>query len=279
MSACAPSGRAPASAAPRVIAPAKLTLSLSVTGVRDDGFHLLDAEMVSIDLADTLTFEPGAGISVVDEVPGGIGTGRVPTGADNLVARALAVVGRNAEVHIVKCIPAGAGLGGGSSDAAAVLRWAQVTDLSVAVGLGADVPFCVRGGRARVTGVGETIQPLPFEDRRFVLLLPPLSVDTAAVYEAWDRRRDRFRDDHGAVAVGGNDLEPAAIDVAPALAHWRDRFAEATGRRPRLAGSGSAWFVESDPEGLGMAGGQMLTVGDERAPLVAVRTVPAFADG
>jgi 4-diphosphocytidyl-2-C-methyl-D-erythritol kinase len=278
MSACAPSGRAPASAAPRVIAPAKLTLSLSVTGVRDDGFHLLDAEMVSIDLADTLTFEAGVGISVVDEVPGGLGAGRVPTGPDNLVARALAVVGHNAAVHIVKCIPVGAGLGGGSSDAAAVLRWAQVTDLSVAVGLGADVPFCVRGGRARVTGVGEKVEPLPFEDRRFVLLLPPLSVDTAAVYEAWDNRRVRFGDDHGADGLGGNDLELAAIDVAPTLAHWRDRFGEATGRRPRLAGSGSAWFVEGDPESLGIAGRDVLAVGDERAPLVAVQTVPAFAD-
>lgn len=272
----APSGREPAGRAPRAMAPAKLTLSLSVTGVRDDGFHLLDAEMVSIDLADTLTFAPGTGISVVDEVPGGLGAGRVPTGPDNLVARALAAVGRNAAVRIAKCIPAGAGLGGGSSDAAAVLRWAQVTDLSVAVGLGADVPFCVRGGRARVTGVGETVEPLPFEDRCFVLLLPPLSVDTAAVYEAWDRRRARFRDDHGADGVGGNDLEPAAVDVAPALARWRDGFAEATGRRPRLAGSGSAWFVEGDPEGLGIAGRDMLAVGDEQAPLVAVRTVPAF---
>jgi 4-diphosphocytidyl-2-C-methyl-D-erythritol kinase len=271
------SGRAPAGFAPGVIAPAKLTLSLSVTGVRDDGFHLLDVEMVSIDLADTLTFEPGTGISVVDEVPGGLGASRVPTGPDNLVARALAAVGRSAAVHIVKCIPAGAGLGGGSADAAAVLRWAEVTDLSMAAALGADVPFCVRGGRARVTGVGETVEALPFEDRRFVLLLPPLSVDTRAVYEGWDSRRARG-DEHGADGAGGNDLELAAIDVAPTLAHWRDRFAEATGQRPRLAGSGSTWFVEGDPEGLGIAGRDFLSMHDERAPLVPVRTVPAFAD-
>jgi 4-diphosphocytidyl-2-C-methyl-D-erythritol kinase len=272
------SGRAPAGFAQGVSAPAKLTLSLSVTGVRDDGFHFLDVEMVSIDLADTLTFEPGTGISVVDEVPGGLGTSRVPTGPDNLVARALAVVGRSAAVHIVKCIPAGAGLGGGSADAAAVLRWAGVTDLSLAVGLGADVPFCIQGGRARVTGVGETVEPLPFEDRRFVLLLAPLSVDTGAVYKRWDSRRARFGSEHRADGAGGNDLELAAIEVAPTLAHWRDRFADATGQRPRLAGSGSAWFVEGDPEGLGITGRDFLVVRDERAPLVPVRTVPAFAD-
>jgi len=157
-----------------VTACAKLTLSLRVTGVRDDGFHLLDAEMVSIDLADTLTFAPGSGISVHDEVGGGLGVQGVPSGSANLVAQALELVGRSAAVRIVKRIPAGAGLGGGSADAAAVLRWAGTTDLNLAAQLGADVPFCVRGGRARVTGVGEKVEHLPFEDRRFVLLLPPL---------------------------------------------------------------------------------------------------------
>ncbi len=272
------SSRGQPRASSSVSAPAKLTLSLSVTGVREDGFHLLDAEMVSIDLADTLTFEPGTGISVTGAVPGDLGTGRVPTGPDNLVTRALALVGRSAAVHIVKRIPAGAGLGGGSADAAAVLRWSGVTDLSLAVGLGADVPFCVRGGRARVTGVGETVEPLPFEDRRFVLLLTPLSVDTGTVYKRWDSRRARFGTDARVEGAGGNDLELASIEVAPALAQWRDRFADATGQRPRLAGSGSAWFVEGDPEVLGIAGREFLVVHDERAALLPVRTVPAIAD-
>jgi 4-diphosphocytidyl-2-C-methyl-D-erythritol kinase len=258
-----------------VTAPAKLTLSLRVTGVRHDGFHLLDAEMVSIDLADTLTLRPGSGISVDDDVCGGIGIARVPLGADNLVARALALVGRSADVRIAKRIPAGAGLGGGSADAAAVLRWAGVTDLALAVGLGADVPFCVVGGRARVRGVGERVESLAFEERRFVLLLPPLSVDTGEVYGRWDDRRARH-DDRNDDGSGGNDLEAAAIDVAPALAHWRDRLAQATGQRPRLAGSGSSWFVEGDPAELGLFERDHLTVDDERAPLVAVRTVPGF---
>ena len=107
-----------------VTAPAKLTLSLRVTGVRPDGYHLLDAEMVAIDLADTLCFADGDGLEVVDAGASAGGYGEVPTDASNLVRRALALVGRQAHVRLVKRIPAGAGLGGGSADAAAVLRWA-----------------------------------------------------------------------------------------------------------------------------------------------------------
>lgn len=259
-----------------VTAPAKLTLSLRVTGVRDDGFHLLDAEMVSIDLADTLVFDTGSGISVRDAVVGGLGVDGVPVGPENLVARALLVVRRRASVRLVKRIPAGAGLGGGSADAAAVLRWARCDDIALAVGLGADVPFCVRGGRARVTGVGETLEPLLFEDRRFVLLLPPVSVDTGAVYAQWDERRKADQGGRGDEGSAGNDLEAAALEVAPVLVRWRDRLEEVTGQRPRLAGSGSSWFVEGDSGELGMVGKEFLEVDGARAPLVPVRTVPAY---
>ncbi|HEX9995031.1 MAG TPA: 4-(cytidine 5'-diphospho)-2-C-methyl-D-erythritol kinase [Acidimicrobiales bacterium] len=212
---------------------AKLTLSLRVTGVRDDGWHLLDAEMVTVDLADTLTFAEGDGLTV-----GGPAAGPdVPTGDGNLVRRALAAVGRTAAVTLTKRIPAGAGLGGGSADAAAVLRWAGCSDLSVAAGLGADVPFCLVGGRARVTGVGERLEPLPEVDRVFTLLTPPFAAATPAVYAAWDRLG-------GPSADGPNDLEPAALAVEPRLARWRDRLGDATGATPVLAGSGSTWFVE-----------------------------------
>ena len=172
-----------------VPAPAKLTLSLRVTGVRSDGMHLLEAEMVTIDLVDTLTFEPGTGLSVIDEVVGHLGVEHVPVGPDNLVARALALEGRNAMVSIVKRIPVGAGLGGGSADAAAVLRWSGVTDPTLAARLGSDVPVCLVGGRASVTGTGEVVEPLPFLDLKFVLVIPPVAVDTGAVYRSWDRRR------------------------------------------------------------------------------------------
>jgi 4-diphosphocytidyl-2-C-methyl-D-erythritol kinase len=207
---------------------AKLTVSLRITGVRDDGYHLIDAEMVSIDLADTLTFEDGDGLEVA--------TG-VPVDDSNLVRRALALAGRTAKVLIDKRIPPGAGLGGGSADAAAVLRWAGIDDLELAARLGADVPFCVRGGRARVSGVGEILEPLPFVERTFTLLIPPFGCDTAAVYRAWDELG-------GPGGRGSNDLEPAALAVEPQLATWRDRLRDATGLQPQLAGSGSTWFVE-----------------------------------
>ncbi|HEV3352107.1 MAG TPA: 4-(cytidine 5'-diphospho)-2-C-methyl-D-erythritol kinase [Acidimicrobiales bacterium] len=211
-------------------APAKLTLSLRVTGRRQDGYHLLDAEMVTLELADTLLFGPGEGVEVVPLVPS-------PRFEPTLIARALEAVGQQAFVRLEKRIPVGAGLGGGSADAAAVLRWAGCSDLSVALSLGADVPFCLVGGRARVQGVGELIEPLPVESRRFTLLTPPISVSTAAVYARWDELG-------GPTGDNGNDLEPAALAVEPRLATWRDQLGNATGRTPRLAGSGSTWFVE-----------------------------------
>jgi 4-diphosphocytidyl-2-C-methyl-D-erythritol kinase len=220
-----------------VDAPAKLTLSLRITGVRADGYHLLDAEMVALDLCDRLEILPGDGL----EVSGGSGESglEVPAGDDNLVRRALAAAGRRAWVRLHKRIPAGAGLGGGSADAAAVLRWAGVSDLEVAARLGADVPFCLIGGRARVRGVGQEVHPLPFDEvegRRYTLLTPPFGVSTGLVYRAWDQLG-------GPVSPGPNDLEAAALRVEPRLAAWRDRLGDATGEMPVLAGSGSTWFV------------------------------------
>jgi 4-diphosphocytidyl-2-C-methyl-D-erythritol kinase len=220
---------------PAVIeARAKLTLSLRVTGVRSDGLHLLDAEMVTLDLADRLELSGGDALEIV-----GPDSASIPAGAENLVNRALAAVGRRASVRLYKRIPAGAGLGGGSADAAAILRWAGVTDVAVAARLGADVPFCLIGGRARVTGIGEQVDVLPAADlqgRAYTLLTPPLAVSTARVYAEWDRMG-------GPVGERGNDLEPAALIVEPGLAAWRDRLAEATGTVPFLAGSGGTWFV------------------------------------
>jgi len=210
---------------------AKLTRRLRVVGTRADGYHLLDAEMVTLDLHDTL---------VVDAE----GANDLP--ADNLVSRALAAVGRDAHVALTKRIPAGAGLGGGSADAAAVLRWAGCRDLAVAAGLGADVPFCLVGGRARVTGVGEVVEPLPFLDLAFTLLTPPLHVSTPAVYAEWDRLGGPSDPN------GVNDLEPAAVSLVPELLRYRDRLGDVAGRTPALAGSGGTWFVEGAFEGDGL---------------------------
>ncbi len=221
-----------------MLAPAKLTRSLRITGVRPDGFHLIDAEMVSLDLVDTLTFAEGDGLEL-------LGAGAdVPTGDDNLVRSALRLAQRTALVCVEKRIPSGAGLGGGSADAAAVLRWAGYEDAVSAASLGADVPFCLIGGRARVTGAGELVEPLPFVPMSFTLLTPPVHCSTPAVYRAWD-------DLGGPTAVGPNDLEPAALVVAPDLAIWRDCLGDATGLTPVLAGSGSTWFVEGEHDGDG----------------------------
>jgi 4-diphosphocytidyl-2-C-methyl-D-erythritol kinase len=195
--------------------------------------------MVSLDLADDLTFSAGSGFEVVE----GHELGFVDP-QDNLVGRALRAVGREAHVALRKRIPAGGGLGGGSSNAAAVMRWAGCDDVGVAAALGADVPFCLRGGRARVTGIGEVIEPLPFVARTVTLAMPPFGCSTPAVYAAWD-------DLGGPTAAGPNDLEPAALEVEPRLAAFRDAFGDTTGQTPRLAGSGSTWFVDGAHPGEG----------------------------
>lgn len=233
-----------------ILAYAKLTLWLRVTGVREDGYHLLDSEMVTIDLADRLFFSKGEGLEVELGPHGGL-CGAVPTDGSNLVLRALGLVGRAAHVRLVKAIPPGAGLGGGSADAAAVLRWAGLigeagTDL--ARRLGSDVPFCLNGGgHARVSGTGEVLTPLPFNEvggKPYTLLMPPFGVPTVVVYRVWDAMG-------GPRGENGNDLEPAALQVEPRLARWRDDLGETTGKVPRLAGSGSTWFVEGEYPGGG----------------------------
>ena len=219
-------------AAVTVSAPAKLTLELRVVGVRPDGYHLIDAEMVSLEWADTLTITPGSSGLTADGpfAPG------MPLDDSNLVAKALRLADVAAAVHLHKSIPHGGGLGGGSSDAAAVLRWAGYDDVAAAARLGADVSFCLVGGRARVSGIGEVVEPLPFEPLDITLVVPPLAVSTPAAYRAWDELG-------GPRSDGPNDLEPAALVVEPALVRWRDRIREAAGVAPTLAGSGATWFL------------------------------------
>ena len=210
---------------------AKLTLSLRITGVRPDGYHLIDAEMVTLDLHDVVSIAPGDELFLRGRYAPGI-----PTDESNLVRRALHAIGRTAAVTVDKVIPAGAGLGGGSADAAAILRWAGCTDTALAAGIGADVPFALQGGRARVRGIGDELEPLPFVDQTFTLVTPPLAIATVDAYRAWDALG-------GPVGQGANDLEPAALAVEPRLAAWRDRIGDACGVVPVLAGSGSTWFV------------------------------------
>jgi 4-diphosphocytidyl-2-C-methyl-D-erythritol kinase len=241
-----------------LVAPAKLTTSLRVVGVRDDGYHLIDAEMVTLDLADVVTVTPAQRTTLTVSGPFAAG---VPADEANLVVHALAAVGRTAAVHLDKRIPGGGGLGGGSADAAAILRWATVDDPHVAARLGADVPFCLVGGRARVTGIGELVVPLPLVNYTVTLVVPPLHVSTPVVYRAWD-------DLGGPTADGPNDLEPAALVVEPQLTRWRDRITELCGQTPHLAGSGATWFLDGKrDDALGALGG-------EGATILVCRTAP-----
>lgn len=219
----------------KIIAPAKLTLSLVITGVRSDGFHLIEAEMVSLDIADIIDIAEADTTTLTMSGRYAIG---VPTDETNLVSRALVLAGRTARVLIEKNIPHGGGLGGGSTDAAAVLKWAEWSDVPATAQLGADIPFCFVGGRAFVTGIGEIVTPLPHEDRNVTLFLPPISVSTPDVYREWDAMG-------GPKGTDGNDLEPAAVRAFPELGIWRDRVESAIGSRLHLAGSGSTWFVDS----------------------------------
>ena len=215
---------------------AKLTLSLRITGVREDGYHLIDAEMVTLDLADTLSVESGHGVVIK-------GGGEIDPD-DNLITRALALVGRTARVTVHKRIPAGAGLGGGSADAAAILRWGGYSDVEGAAQLGADVPFCLVGGRARVRGIGELVESLEHIPRTLTLLIPPFGCSTPEVYRRWDEMG-------GPKGSTGNDLAPAALEVEPRLDQYRQALEQATGQTARLAGSGSTWFVEGAYPGEG----------------------------
>ncbi len=214
-------------------------MSLRITGIRDDGYHLIDAEMVSLDLADELTISPvessrDASLAVDGQYAHGI-----PTDESNLVTRAMTLSGRFARVHITKNIPHGGGLGGGSSDAAAYLRAVGFVDLNAASRIGADIPFCLGGGRARVQGIGEIIEPLPHIARDITLVIPPVQVSTPLAYSAWDS----LGGPHDTTTPLFNDLETAALTVEPTLIEWKKRITDAAGAVPTLAGSGATWFL------------------------------------
>jgi 4-diphosphocytidyl-2-C-methyl-D-erythritol kinase len=152
-----------------------------------------------------------------------------------------------------------------------VLRWAGALDPAIAAGLGADVPFCVVGGKALVSGIGERVEPLDFEPFTAVLVTPALVVPTPAVYRAWDALG-------GPVGEHGNDLEPAALVFEPRLAWWRDLFSAVAGERPRLAGSGGTWYLERDLEASGRLVVELtaaVLAEHERALVVAAASIPA----
>jgi 4-diphosphocytidyl-2-C-methyl-D-erythritol kinase len=217
----------------RAEAPAKINRELRVGGVRPDGHHEIRSRLVSIDLADRLSVERGPGF--LDVVCEGI---PVPNDESNLVvlaARALAErVGRapDARILLEKRIPVGAGLGGGSSDAARTLfllsrLWESSLGEeeldSLAASLGSDVPYFLTGGEADVEGRGERVTPLPDSpSEELLLLVPPFGISTAEVYAA-HRRRSKASDESRTPAAlevvgsqkffGPNDLAFAVLET------------------------------------------------------------------
>jgi 16S rRNA (adenine1518-N6/adenine1519-N6)-dimethyltransferase len=237
----------------RVDAFAKLTLSLQVTGTRADGYHDLDALVVSVsEPRDELVLRPATVTAISVTGPNAAG---VPTDSTNLAVRAAAALGANVDIELRKGIPHGAGLGGGSADAAAVLVGApRVAGLDVhyleieriAATLGADVPFFVsRGGAMHMRGIGEELEPVNLPDLAVVIATPPFGCATADVYRAWD---DLGGPVGNTVAIEGlpplrNDLEPAAHHVEPRLVAFKAAVERAAGAPALLAGSGSSYAL------------------------------------
>lgn len=241
------------------IAPAKVNLSLRILGKRDDGYHALRSLMVPLALADEITvvLTPGARAFSLT-----CSDASLPTDGSNLALRAArefcASTGASlgGTIHIEKRIPHGAGLGGGSSDAAAVLR-ALATHTgfsdpdaleSIAARIGSDVPFFIRCRPAEITGRGENVRSVPWErDLHLVLVKPPFAVSTPWAYAAWSQ----FRPHGESVELDGvefaNDLEPAVCEKFILLEVLRDWLtAQPTVRVARMSGSGSTMFAVTD---------------------------------
>ncbi|MFU8778292.1 MAG: 4-(cytidine 5'-diphospho)-2-C-methyl-D-erythritol kinase [Roseovarius sp.] len=237
-------------------APAKINLSLHVTGRRADGYHLLDSLVVFADVGDRLSLRPApeTRLSVTGPMAGG-----VPVGADNLVLRAAALMGIAAEITLDKHLPAAAGIGGGSSDAAACLRaLSKMSGQAVprdVLALGADVPVCLRARAARMRGIGEDVTPvdgLPILDA--VLVNPGVPVSTPAIFRrllsrdnpAMSEELPPWPDAEALIAwlaTQRNDLQDAAIAEEPVVADvLREIVATPGCALARMSGSGATCY-------------------------------------
>lgn len=229
-------------------APAKVNLTLHVTGRRADGYHLLDSVVMFADVGDWLHMGPGDGLSVVGPFAAG-----VPSDDTNLIRRALARAGRARAVTLDKQLPHPAGIGGGSSDAACALRMVgaelPVEDL---VTLGADLPVCLQAGAARMRGIGDVVEPLRLPMLHGVLINPGLAVPTGQVFHGLTRVDNAG---HGAIPetedgaalvdwLRGqrNDLEAPALNVAPGIADVLAALRGAGASLARMSGSGATCF-------------------------------------
>lgn len=237
------------SGARRETAPAKLNLTLHVTGRRADGYHMLDSLVVFLDIGDVVTLTPGP-LALHLTGPFAAGLADQP---DNLCLRAARLAGREARITLEKNLPVASGIGGGSADAAAVLRALDARPHGTET-LGADVPVCLCGRPTRMRGLGEILDPLPPLPELHVLLVNPgQGLSTPQVFKALENRDNPPMPDplpawpDAAALIAflrdcRNDLEPPAIRLMPAistcLAAMRDQGAQLA----RMSGSGATCF-------------------------------------
>ena len=245
-----------------VLAPAKLNLFLHITGRRPDGYHLLQSVFMLIDWYDTLHFEVRSDGQISREDL------NFPLPKDDLITRAARLLketsgtAQGAHIAIEKSIPAQAGMGGGSSDAATCLLalnklWGlglsvkQLTEMGLK--LGADVPFFLHGHNAWVEGVGELMQPISLPPAQFVVVKPLEGLETAHIFGSESLKRDTKPatiSDFAAnpFGFGHNDLQPVAESLCPQISEaieWLETAKlESAVVKGRMTGSGSAVFAQ-----------------------------------
>jgi len=245
-----------------VVAPAKLNLFLHVVGRRADGYHLIQSAFVLIDWCDTLHFESRSDGQLARHDL----AAKLPD--DDLCLRAARLLQREsgttsgADISIAKQVPWGAGMGGGSSDAASTLlalnrlwglSWPLSRLLALGLSLGADVPFFLAGANAWVEGIGERMTPLAIPEHRFAVVKPAASIATEAIFRSAELVRNTdaailagFLADVGIEGLmqgfGRNDLQPPAMARCDEVAQAA-RLLEARFGNSRMTGSGSAVFA------------------------------------
>ena len=258
-------------------APAKLNLFLHITGRRADGYHLLQSVFILVDWADTLHVERRAdGLLRRHD----LGPALPEDDLSLRAARALQQASGTrygADISVLKTVPWGAGMGGGSSDAATVLlalsrlwnlHWPRDRLLQLATPLGADVPFFVGGNNAFVEGIGEKLTPIPWAPRRYAVVKPEESLGTAGIFSHPHLARDtepatlagsvallNAQHENGK-AFGRNDLQPVAQALCPPIAQVAS-WLESRFGNSRMTGSGSAVFATVGAESVSWSEGEL----------------------
>ena len=269
----------------KVFAPAKVNLTLHITGQRDDGYHLIDSLVAFATVGDHLTLQTADRWSLT--VDGAEGQG-VPQDATNLALQAAALVCGGADMRLEKNLPAASGIGGGSADAAAALRAALMLNPDFAdvdweappldmvlplaekiLALGADIPMCLLSQPARVRGIGQDIAPVDLPRLPVLLVNPRVPVPTGAVFQALASRENPPMSDmpieptaHALIEwlhAQRNDLETPAFEIAPAIRVVLDVLRAANGCQiARMSGSGATCFGAFDTEASAEAAERMI---------------------